>query len=522
MMTSVLASSCAVAPAGEAGAEADTTAENQRPAATALRFEVAPAAGLDARGPGRVVLVLDRATAGEPRLKLGGTDDDGPPSLAVDVAGAVTAESPAVLDETSYVYPLARLADLQPGTYRVQAVLDRSRDIRLADAAGNLVSEPVNLELNPAKGGTVRIELSRALGPDPLPADTDRVRFLEIESPKLSAFHGRPIRVRVGVILPLGFDAGGETRYPLRVHIGGFGTRYTAVSRMMREGSNFRAAWDGADAPRFVLLHLDGAGPLGDPYQVDSANHGPYGASLMEEIIPEVEKRFRCGGSGTRRVLDGGSTGGWVSFALQVFYPDAFAGTWSFCPDPVDFRSYQKINIYEDVNAYKLPDGAERPSRRDPRTGKMALSMAAECGMENLLGAGTSYTMSGQQWGSWNATFAPRGPDGRPAPLWDARTGVIDRAVAAQFRKYDLRAHLEANWPTLGPKLKGKVHIWVGDADDYYLNEGVRRLDAFLSRAEPPYGGSIAYGPGRGHCWIGISEAEMLRQMAAATGAPTP
>jgi hypothetical protein len=505
MMTGLLASGAAVA------ADADPAP------ATAPRFEVVPAAGVDATGPGRVLIVLDRSARGEPRLKLGSTDADGPPALAVDVAEITTAR-PAVLDASSFVYPIARLDDLQPGVYRAQAVLDRSRDIRLAGAAGNLVSEPVRVTIDPKAGGTIRIELTRALGPDPLPADTDRVRFLEIESPRLSAFHGRPIRVRVGVILPLGFDAGSKTTYPLRVHIGGFGTRYTAVSRMMREGTGFRAAWDAADAPRFVLLHLDGAGPLGDPYQVDSANHGPYGASLLEEVIPEVERRFRCGGSGARRVLDGGSTGGWVSLALQVFYPDAFAGTWSFCPDPVDFRSYQKMNIYEDANAYTMPDGSARPSRRDPRTGRMALSMAAECGMENLLGAGSSYTMSGQQWGSWNATFAPRGEDGRPAPLWDARTGAIDRAVAERFRRYDLRGILEAKWPSLGPKLRGKIHIWVGDADDFYLNEAVRRLDAFLSRAEPPYGGSITYGPGRGHCWQGISDAEMLRQMAAATG----
>ncbi len=241
--------------------------------------------------------------------------------------------------------------------------------------------------------------------------------------------------LRAGVILPRDFDRNPNLRYPLRVHIGGFGTRYTAVGRIMAPGSAFRASWDADDAPRMVFLHLDGAGPLGDPYQVNSANHGPYGDAVVRELIPEVERRFRGAGRGSGRVLDGGSTGGWVALALQVFYPDEFQGAWSFCPDPVDFRSYQRVNIYEDASAYLTADGAtERPSARDSRTGQVRLTMRQECGRENLLGAGGSYTCSGLQWGSWNATFSPKGRDGLPVPLWDPHTGRIDHDVAVQWR----------------------------------------------------------------------------------------
>jgi hypothetical protein len=345
------------------------------------------------------------------------------------------------------------------------------------------------------------------------------VRYLKIMSPRLSAFHGRPIFLRAGVILPREFDREPDRTYPLRVHIGGFGTRYTAVGRMMEPGSSFRAAWDADDTPRFVLVHLDGAGPLGDPYQVNSANHGPYGDAVVSELIPEVERRFRCVGTGRTRVLDGTSTGGWVALALQVFYPDAFQGAWSSSPDPVDFRSYETINIYEDDNAYDAPDGTERPAARDPAAGKPRLTVRRECGLENLLGAGGRYTLSGQQWGSWNATFGPRGADGLPVPLWDPATGRIDRDVAGRWRPYDLRHVLESNWPTLGPKLRGKLHIWVGEADDYYLNEAVHRLDAFLTHADPPFEGTIAFGAGEGHGWIGITEREKLRQMGASAGA---
>ena len=142
----------------------------------------------------------------------------------------------------------------------------------------------------------------------------------------------------------------------------------------------------------------------------------------------------------------------------------------------MDFRALQLVNIYKDDNAYVNPYGFERPSERD-RNGDVKLTMRREVGVENLLGRGNSYTLSGEQWGDWNAVFGPRGADGRPVPLWDPQTGKINHAVAEQWKKYDLRLVLEANWQTLGPKLRGKLHIAAGEADDYFLNNAVHLLD---------------------------------------------
>jgi hypothetical protein len=491
--------------------------EANGPPEARLRFEVAVRPDLDPfRQAGRLIVVLGTRPDREPRRLLGEAGDVAPPALARDVEN-LAADRPAVLDASSFSFPMTGLGDLPAGRYHVQAVLAKNRDSRALDAPGNLYSDAIAMDLDPADDRTVRLELSHQVPPETLPADTDRVKYLKLPSRVLSQFRERPMFVRAGVILPRDFDREPDRRYPLRVHIGGYATRYTVAGRMMGPISGFRAAWDADDAPRFVLLHLDGDGPLGDPYQVDSANHGPYGRALMEELIPEVERRFRCGGDGRSRVLDGGSTGGWVALALQVFYPDAFAGAWGFCPDPVDFRSFQKVNIYEDANAYVAPDGSERPSARN-RDGSLRFTMRRECAMENLLGRGDSYTRSGGQWGAWNATFSPRGPDGQPVPLWDPKTGAIDRAVAEQWKQYDLRLILARDGKALAPKLAGKLHIWVGETDDYFLNEAVHRLDESLKAADPPLNASIAYGPGKGHCWQGISEAELLREMAAACG----
>ncbi len=205
-----------------------------------------------------------------------------------------------------------------------------------------------------------------------------------------------------------------------------------------------------------ILIHLDGAGPLGDPYQVDSANHGPFGAAIVHELIPYVEANFRGIGRAHARVLDGGSTGGWVALALQIFYPETFNGAWAFCPDSVDFRSFQLVNIYDDDNAYINRHGFERPAARDV-SGEVRYTMRHECQLENVLGQGDSWALSGGQWGAWNATYGPKGPDGRPVPLWNPATGAIDHKAAAHWKTYDLRRVLEENWASARPQAQGKA-----------------------------------------------------------------
>jgi hypothetical protein len=323
---------------------------------TALRFEVKLGQRLRhvGGGPqrsdaqprsGRLLVILGEPQAGEPRLAVGQTGKNAPPILGRDVVnfapGAV-----AALDERSAIFPIDSLSRLRPGTYSVQALWHLNPDLNLANAPGDLYSAVTTVRLDPAIGGTITLELSEALPEETMPVETEMVKFVKIRSRLLSDFHNRPIDLRAGVILPRDFARQSQRRYPVRVHIGGYGSRFTNVATMMNPESGFHRTWMADDTPPMILIHLDGAGPLGDPYQVDSANHGPYGAAVTRELIPFVEERFRGIGQGHARVVDGGSTGGWVSLALQIFYPEFFNGAWAFCPDGVDFRSFQLVNIY--------------------------------------------------------------------------------------------------------------------------------------------------------------------------------
>jgi hypothetical protein len=497
-------------------AQARQTAEPVRP--RTLRFEVSVAPALS-MGPqdGRLLIVLGPPGNAEPRLRIGETGMQALPLLGADAQGLAPGKV-GVVDQTSTIFPLKHLSQLAPGEYVVQAVLHTNRDLNFANAPGDLYSAPRKVSLASAHGGTIKLDLTQQIPPEKLPPDTEYVKYLRLPSALLSRFHGHPMYLRAAVILPRDYEREPERHYPLRVEIGGYGTRFTRAGGLMSQGSFFRRFWLSDDAPRMLLLHLDGAGPYGDPYQVNSANNGPYGDAVTQELIPYVEKHFRGLGQPWSRFTDGGSTGGWVSLALQVFYPDFFNGAWSQCPDPVDLRAFELINIYEDENAYINRHGFERPSAREI-DGDTIFTVRHECQVEIVLGRGNRWPLSGKDWGAWNAVFGPRGPDGLPSALWDGATGKIDRSVLEHWKKYDLRRVLQENWTTLGPKLHGKIHIWVGDADTYFLNNAVHFLDDFLTRADPPYGGRIVFAPRQGHT-IGWNDRQVMREMAEAAKGP--
>ncbi|HEY0078012.1 MAG TPA: alpha/beta hydrolase-fold protein [Pyrinomonadaceae bacterium] len=489
----------------------------------ALRFEVKLARGLTvaAQTKGRLFVVLSRRREPEPRTTVGETGMDAPVVLARDLE-RLAPDAVGLLDASAAIFPLETLSQLPAGEYFVQALFDSNVDLKSVNAPGNLYSDVQSVRLDASRGATVRLELARRVLPEELPAETEYVKYVRLQSKLLSAFHKRPIYLRAGIILPRGHASDRGARYPLRIHIGGYGARFDGVERMMRAGSEFRRAWEATDAPRMILLHLDGDGPFGDPYQVNSDNNGPYGDAITQELIPHVEEKFRAVGEPYARVLDGGSTGGWVSLALQIFYPDFFGGAWSFCPDSPDFRAFQLIDIYADRNAYRNEHGFERPSARD-RDGDTRFTIRHECQMENVKGLGDSWTMSGEQWGAWNAVYGERdAATGRPRPLWNPQTGEIDRAAVEHWKRYDLRLVLENNWPKLAPKLRGKLRIWMGDADSYFLNNGLYLLDDFLSKARPAYEGRITYGRREGHCWIPLKERELLDEMTAAIESARP
>ncbi|HYH63288.1 MAG TPA: alpha/beta hydrolase-fold protein, partial [Urbifossiella sp.] len=254
-----------------------------------------------------------------------------PPVLPV-LGADLTVGRAATLDVSSDVFPVApALNDLPAGEYTVQAILATNRDINLPDAPGNLFCAPVKVKLDPAAGTTVNLTLDKTFAERKL-KDTATHKFLALPSKLLSDFHGRPMTFRVGVVLPPNFDKEPEKNYGLILDIGGFGTRYTDARRTSPD-------------KRFVQVVPDGAGPFGDPYQVNSANNGPYGDALVKEVIPYLEKAFRCGGTG-KRFTCGASTGGWVSLALQLYYPDTFNGCWSQCPDSLTFERFELIDLY--------------------------------------------------------------------------------------------------------------------------------------------------------------------------------
>ena len=407
----------------------------------------------------------------------------------------------AAVDRTAAIFPIESLDVLPAGDYYVQALFDSNIDLKSVNAPGNLYSDIQRVHLDPRRGSTVKLELTKVIPPEQPPPDDPYVKYVKIQSNLLTRFHGRPIYLRAGLILPKDYDLDENRHYPLRIHIAGYGTRYTSVQRLMAPSSEFRRMWLADDTPRMVYLQLDG--------------DGPYGDAITQELIPHIERKFRVIPQPYARVLDGESTGGWVSLALKVFYPDFFNAVWSSCPDGVDFRGFQLIDIYKDKNAYVDEHGVARPSKRDIN-GNVEFTIRHECQMENVMGQGDSWTMSGQQWGAWNAAYGPRGRDGRPVPLWDPKSGEINKSIVEHWKKYDLRLVLEQNWKTLGPKVRAKIHISVGDADSYFLNNAVHMLDDFLKRADPPAEARLTYGARQGHCWSILTEGQMMEEMFVA------
>jgi len=394
-------------------------------------------------------------------------------------------------------------------------------DRRWNRAPGNLYSTPQKVYLDPAEKKTIHLVMDNKIPPIPPPQDTKYIKHVRLQSKLLTEFWGRPMFLGACVLLPEGFDEHPEARYPLVINHGHFpytfsGFRETPPDpdlppvyseRFGIEGYNriveeyaykFYQDWTSPNFPRVVLIKIQHANPYyDDSYAVNSANLGPYGDAITYELIPYIEEKFRCLGAGWARFLYGGSTGGWEALAAQIFYPDEYNGCWAACPDPIDFRAYTIVNIYEHQNAYFL----ESPWKKTPRPGhrnylgEISATLQEMNYRELVLG---THARSGDQWDIWQAVYGPVGEDGYPKPIWDKKTGKIDHEVAAYWREnYDLRY-------ILGPKLKGKIHIYVGDMDNYYLNNAVYLMEQFLeSTKDPYYDGEVDYGDRAEHCWNG-------------------
>lgn len=381
------------------------------------------------------------------------------PAFARDVISWKPGE-PLVLGGDVLAHPMP-LTKLVPGTYTVHAVMDFNRGSRqFSTAEGNGYSKGFRLELDPAGTGVVKLHLDQVYR-EPEFKETDRVKLVEMQSGLLTKFHGRPTRLRAGVILPKSYAAEPQRRYPVVYEIPGFSGNHRAALAMAA-----RNPTDVAGVEMFRVV-LDPDCMWGHHVFADSANNGPCGRALVEELIPELDRRFRTLAVPTARFVTGHSSGGWSSLWLQVTYPDFFGGVWSTAPDSVDFRDFQRVNLYEPgVNLFRDAKGELRPLARVG--GKVVMYYKPFSDMEHLMG-------HGGQLGSFEAVFGPRGSGGRPAALWDRKTGAVDPAVAKSWEAYDIRLVLERNWAKLAPKLKGKVFIYMGAEDTFYL-EGATRL----------------------------------------------
>jgi hypothetical protein len=339
------------------------------------------------------------------------------------------------------------------------------------------------------------------------------VKHIKIQSKLLTEFWGHPIYIGAIVLLPKGYEEHPDVFYPVHYKQGHFSLRPPNGFRTEppeednprgRTGYEFYKAWTSEDFPRMFVVTIQHPCPyFDDSYAVNSANCGPYGDAIVTELIPYLEEQFRMIPKPYARVLSGGSTGGWEALAVQVFYPDFFGGTWPHFPDPIDFRYYMLTNIYEDENAFEFDYGwlkPQRPMMRDVH-GQVLVTLRQLSQMEAALG---SKGRSGQQLDIWQAVYGPVGEDGYPKPIWDKLTGKIDHEVAQYYKEnYDLVHIIKRDWKTLGPKLKGKLHVYCGDMDNFYLNEAVYELEEFLeSTKDPYYEGVFAYGrPRAGHGW---------------------
>jgi hypothetical protein len=407
--------------------------------------------------------------------------------------------------------------------------MDRGEGQQWARAPGNLYSTPQTIALDGKSGGTVRLTLDQVIPPIPPPTDTKYVRHERIQSERLTKFWGRPMHLGANVLLPEGWDTHPDARYPLFIYHGHFPYTFTnwretppdpalkpdfsarfnwpGYNRTQQEyGWQFFREWTSPGFPRAIVIEIQHANPFyDDSYAVNSANLGPYGDAIVYELLPYLEKKYRGLGQGWARFMYGGSTGGWEAMGAQVFYPDAFNGAYIACPDPIDFRAFTVVDIYKDKNAYWLDDTWKKTPRPGLRNylGHVSSTMQELNQLELVLG---TKTRSGQQWDIWEAVYSPVGPDGYPARIWDKRTGVIDRRVAEYWREnFDLVHILERDWEKgLGRKLEGKLHIYVGDMDNYYLNNAVYLAEAFLeSTKNPYYNGEVDYGDRAEHCWNG-------------------
>ncbi len=511
-------------------------------AADGPRFEVSFAQSAHPQPiTGRVFVVLSKTDTPEPRLQAGAWRTSETPFFGLNVEQWKPGQA-TVIDASTPGYPLKSLKDVPAGDYFVQALanvytrfqrsdghtiwvhMDQWEGQKFDRSPGNLYSEVQRIHLDLAAGHDVKLQLTKVIPPVDMPPDTAWVKRVRIQSKLLTEFWGHPFLLGATVLLPKDYDRHPEERYPVIYVQGHFGlgapfafSEKPPASGRGGAGYEFGQEWMSDGFPRMIAVTFQHPTPyFDDSYAVNSANNGPYGDALFGELIPYLEQHFRFSREPYARVLTGGSTGGWESLALQVHHPEFFGGTWTFYPDPVDFRRWEMINIYEDPNAFEVPGiqyvARERPMMRTAE-GQVVETVRQKSQLEAVLG---SKGRSAEQYMAWEAVYGPVGADGYPVPLWDKVTGKINRDVANYMRDhgYDLSYFVRTNWARLGPQLNGKLHLYCGEMDNYHLNLAVYLFEEFMKTTDAA--ATFEYGrPMKGHGWHPMSDAELVRMMAA-------
>ena len=517
--------------------------------------------GLEVPIVGRAFVIVSRDAEEEPRL---GTGVTGNPLWGVDVRNYAAGDVAVIQDDADTVsgYPLSSIGDLPPGDYFVQAFLNVYTTFRRADghvieahmnsgafqdpfkAPGNAYSEVQRVTV--ADGGLPTLELTIddvVQPPRPLRQgevlqqgnfeDTEWVKYIKIRSEVLSEFWGRDMYVGANILLPPGYADNPDVTYPVLYMQGhssgltpmpwspeewflpGYEPTHPGVGNQL---DGFYDAWTAGELPKFVIITFRDANPYFDTsYSVNTANVGPYGDALTEELMPHLERQFRIVDQPWGRVLAGRSTGGWEAAAMMVFYPDLFGGSFPWAPDPVDFRKLMQINIYDYNNAFYNELAWIRsplPAQREI-DGLVNYFVKDEHAYEQTV---ATLDRSGGQWAIWQALYSPVDDNGYPKPLWDPVSGDIDADVAAHWRdNWDLSHIIARDWSALGSRLRGKLHFAVGMTDNYYLEEAVYLTEERMSElANPPAEATFQYGVRGRHSWIGHSPENPARQITYA------
>jgi hypothetical protein len=496
---------------------------------------------------GRLLLIFADNDESEPRLQVS-EGLKAQPVFGINVDG-FSSETKKIFDDDVFGFPYESMSQIKPGAYYVQALLHTYETFNLSTgqtvklpmdngegqqwktSPGNLYSTPFKIVITDKGFENFNIELDQIIPPIEEPEDSKWIKHIKMKSELLSEFWGKDMYLGAHILLPKGFDEHPEAKYPLMIFQGHFpsdfgGFRTTPPDANLKpeysdrfsvdgynvtvqqEAYDFYKRWNEPEFPRFLIIEIQHPTPYyDDSYAVNSASQGPYGDALTYELIPYIEKLFRGQGEGWSRFLYGGSTGGWEALAVQVKYPDDYNGCFAACPDPIDFSAYMLTDIYKDENAYYAESNhkiIEVPGHRD-YLGNISSTVREGNHLELVLG---DKSRSGGQYDIWEATYSPQGKDGYPQRLWDKYTGDIDPKVANYWKEnYDLRHILERDWDKLGEKLKGKIHIYCGDMDNYYLNNAVYKMEDFLeSTTNPYYEGEVGYGDRAEHCWNGDQE----------------